>query len=69
MLTTRKIMPSAAIILSTVFALATSAAFAKAPGGAYIQCDGSKSSPQMCTGWLVVVAKDSPAAVAPMEDV
>jgi hypothetical protein len=53
MLTTRKIALSAAIILSTVFALATSAAFANAPGGAYIQCDGSKSSPVRCTpdGW------------------
>jgi hypothetical protein len=45
MITTRKIVLSAAIVLSTVFALATTAAFANAPGGAYIQCDDSKSSP------------------------
>jgi hypothetical protein len=45
MLATRKIVLSAAIVLSTVFALATTAAFANAPGGAYIQCDDSKSSP------------------------
>jgi len=48
MFTTRKIVLSAAIILSSVFALATSAAFANAPGGAYIQCDGSRSSPVRC---------------------
>jgi hypothetical protein len=49
MFATKKIVLSAAIILSTAFALATSAAFANAPGGAYIQCDGSKSSPVRCT--------------------
>jgi hypothetical protein len=49
MFTTRKTTLSAAIILSAAFALATSAAFANAPGGAYIQCDGSKSSPVRCT--------------------
>jgi hypothetical protein len=48
MFTTRKVVLSAAIILSTAFALATNAAFANAPGGAYIQCDGSKSSPVRC---------------------
>ena len=48
MLTTRKLVLSAAILLSTAFALATSAAFANAPGGAYIQCDGSQSSPVRC---------------------
>jgi len=42
MFTTRKIVLSAAIILGAAFALATSAAFANAPGGDYIQCDGSK---------------------------
>ena len=53
MLTTRKIMLSAAIVVSTAFALATSAAFANAPGGAYIQCDGTNSSPVRCVpdGW------------------
>jgi hypothetical protein len=48
MLTTGKLVLSAAIVLRTAFALATSAAFANAPGGAYIQCDGSKSSPVGC---------------------
>ena len=48
MLTTRKIMLSAAIILSAAFALGTSAAFANAPGGAYVQCDASPSSPIRC---------------------
>jgi hypothetical protein len=53
MLTAKKIMLSVAIILSTAFALTTSAAFANAPGGAYIQYDGSKSSPVRCVpdGW------------------
>jgi hypothetical protein len=53
MFTLRKVVLCAAIILSTAFALATSAAFANAPGGAYIQCDGSKSSPVRCVpdGW------------------
>jgi hypothetical protein len=60
--TTRRIMLSAAIILNTAFAFATSAAFANAPGGARQQIVAC----QMCTGWLVVVAKDSPAAVAPI---
>ena len=49
MFTTKKIVLSAAIIVSTAFALATSVAFANAPGGAYIQCDGGKSSPLRCT--------------------
>jgi hypothetical protein len=48
MFTTRKLVLSAAIFLTTAFTLATSAAFANAPGGAYIQCDGSKSSPVRC---------------------
>jgi hypothetical protein len=53
MFTTRKIALSAAIILSTAFALTTNAAFANAPGGAYIQCNGGPSSPVRCTadGW------------------
>ena len=53
MLTTRKLVLSAAILLSTAFALATSAAFANAPGGAYIQCEGSQSSLVRCVpdGW------------------
>jgi hypothetical protein len=57
--TTRKIALSAAIILSTVMiltgapAVSTDAAFADAPGGAYIQCDGGPSSPVRCVpdGW------------------
>jgi hypothetical protein len=48
MLTTGKIALCAALVLSTAFALTTSAAFANAPGGAYIQCDGSNSSPVRC---------------------
>jgi hypothetical protein len=48
MFTARKIALCAALVLSTAFALATSAAFANAPGGAYIQCDGSRSSPVRC---------------------
>jgi hypothetical protein len=48
MLATGKLVLSAAIAFSIAFALATSAAFANAPGGAYIQCDGSKSSPVRC---------------------
>lgn len=57
--TTRKIALSAAIILSSVMiftgalAVSTGAAFAEAPGGAYIQCDGGPSSPVRCVpdGW------------------
>jgi len=50
MSTIKKIAISAAIILSTGFAVATTTAFAaNAPGGAYIQCDGSASSPVRCT--------------------
>jgi hypothetical protein len=57
--TTRKIALSAPIILSTVMiltgalAVSTGAAFADAPGGAYIQCDGGPSSPVRCApdGW------------------
>jgi hypothetical protein len=44
-----KITIAAAIVLSAVFAFAADAAFANAPGGAYIQCDSSKSSPVSCT--------------------
>ena len=35
------------------FAITMSAAFANAPGGAYIQCDGGSSSPVRCSpdGW------------------
>jgi hypothetical protein len=57
--TTRKIALSTAIILSTVMiltgalAVSTGAAFANAPGGAYIQCNGGPSSPVRCVpdGW------------------
>jgi hypothetical protein len=48
MFMTRKIALCAALVLGTAFALATNAAFANAPGGAYIQCDGSNSSPVRC---------------------
>ena len=45
---TKIIALSAAIVVSAALTLATSAAFANAPGGAYIQCDGSKNSPVRC---------------------
>jgi hypothetical protein len=48
MFRTRKIAVFAALILSTALTIATSVAFANAPGGAYIQCDGSRSSPVRC---------------------
>jgi hypothetical protein len=37
------------VLLATATALATTGAFANAPGGAYIQCDGGPSSPVRCT--------------------
>jgi hypothetical protein len=50
MFATKKIVLSAAIVVSIALGLTTTtAAFANAPGGAYIQCDGSKSSPVRCT--------------------
>jgi hypothetical protein len=33
------------VLLATAMTLATTGAFANAPGGAYIQCDGGPSSP------------------------
>jgi hypothetical protein len=46
----QKIVLSAAIVVSIALGLmTTTAAFANAPGGAYIQCDGGKSSPVRCT--------------------
>jgi hypothetical protein len=53
MSTIGKVVVSVAIILSTAFAITMNAAFANAPGGAYIQCDGSRSSPVRCSpdGW------------------
>ena len=36
-------------LLATATTLATTGAFANAPGGAYIQCDSSYSSPVRCT--------------------
>ena len=49
MSTIGKIVPTAAIILSTALTITVTAAFANALGGAYIQCDGSSSSPVRCT--------------------
>jgi multisubunit Na+/H+ antiporter MnhB subunit len=52
--TTKKIVLSAAVVFSIALGLTTTTvAFANAPGGAYIQCDGGKSSPVRCTpdGW------------------
>ena len=53
MSTIGKIVISAAIIFSAAFAITMTAAFANAPGGAYIQCDGGSSSPVRCSpdGW------------------
>ena len=48
MSTIGKIVVSAAIILSTALTITVTAAFANAPGGAYIQCDGGNSSPVRC---------------------
>jgi hypothetical protein len=41
------------ILALALLATAATATLANAPGGAYIQCDGSKSSPVRCTpdGW------------------
>lgn len=48
MMVARKIILALALL-----ATAATATLANAPGGAYIQCDGSKSSPVGCTpdGW------------------
>jgi hypothetical protein len=53
MSTIGKIVATVAIILSSALTITVTAAFANAPGGAYIQCDGSNSSPVRCTpdGW------------------
>jgi hypothetical protein len=49
MFTKTKNVLAAAIFLGAAFTLTTTAAFANAPGGAYIQCDASsKSSPVRC---------------------
>ena len=37
------------VLLAIATTVATTRAFANAPGGAYIQCDGSPSSPVRCT--------------------
>jgi len=37
------------VLLATATTLATTVAFANAPGGAYIRCDGGPSSPVRCT--------------------
>ena len=37
------------VLLATAMTLAPTGAFANAPGGAYIQCDGGPSSPVKCT--------------------
>jgi hypothetical protein len=48
MFTTKIRIFALSAVISTALTLATSAAFANAPGGAYIQCDGSKNSPVRC---------------------
>jgi hypothetical protein len=50
----RTMMVARKIILAlALLATAATVTLANAPGGAYIQCDGSKSSPVRCTpdGW------------------
>jgi hypothetical protein len=37
------------VLLAMATTVATTGAFANAPGGAYIQCDGGSSSPVRCT--------------------
>ena len=37
------------VLLAIATTAATTGAFANAPGGAYIQCNGSYSSPVRCT--------------------
>jgi hypothetical protein len=37
------------VLLAIASTVATTGAFANAPGGAYIQCNGSPSSPVRCT--------------------
>ena len=37
------------VLLASATTLATTGAFANAPGGAYIQCNGGPSSPVRCT--------------------
>jgi hypothetical protein len=48
MLSIKNITLSAAIVVATALSLASSVAFANAPGGSYVQCDGGKSSPVRC---------------------
>ena len=45
---TRKII-TALLLLASAMTLTTTSAFANAPGGGYIQCDGGPSSPVRCT--------------------
>jgi len=47
MLAKKIIMGLALLAIATT--IATTGAFANAPGGAYIQCDGGPSSPVRCT--------------------
>jgi multisubunit Na+/H+ antiporter MnhB subunit len=50
MLSIKKFVLSAAIVVSIALGVtATTAAFANAPGGAYIQCGSGNSSPVRCT--------------------
>jgi hypothetical protein len=37
------------VLFATATTLATTGAFANAPGGAYVQCSGSPSSPVRCS--------------------
>jgi len=40
---------TALVLLAIATTVATTGAFANAPGGAYIQCNGGPSSPVRCT--------------------
>jgi hypothetical protein len=40
---------TALVLLAIATTVTTTSAFANAPGGAYIQCDGGPSSPVRCT--------------------
>jgi hypothetical protein len=49
----KKIILLLALLASATTVIFANVASANAPGGAYIQCDGSKNSPVRCTpdGW------------------
>jgi hypothetical protein len=48
MMPVRKVL-TGLVLVATAMTVATTGAFANAPGGAYIQCGSSYSSPVRCT--------------------